>query len=153
MAPAFGVPSYHMASGYPGHPGGPGPSPMMGSLLGMHGGKPGGPGVPPHGPGLMAVGSPPGPSSPHFFLPPFPRELEERGLAVNSEGGSCGRLGCWELVPDVVGSGLVCMLCCLSGHVRGKHKQPCCTSCSEVVSGHNAAKLGSPLQRATLPAA
>ncbi|KAI7839733.1 hypothetical protein COHA_006537 [Chlorella ohadii] len=72
MAPAFGVPSYHMASGYPGHPGGPGPSPMMGSLLGMHGGKPGGPGVPPHGPGLMAVGSPPGPSSPHFFLPPFP---------------------------------------------------------------------------------
>ncbi|PRW58157.1 zinc finger CCCH domain-containing ZFN-like isoform X1 [Chlorella sorokiniana] len=75
MGPAFGVPSYHMAAGYPGQLGGPGPSPMMGSLLGMHAGKPGGPGgpgVPPHGPGLMAVGSPPGPSSPHFFLQPFP---------------------------------------------------------------------------------
>lgn len=90
MAPAFGVPSYHMASGYPGHPGGPGPSPMMGSLLGMHGGKPGGPGVPPHGPGLMAVGSPPGPSSPHFFLPPFPRESEERVHASGLAAGSCG---------------------------------------------------------------
>lgn len=94
MAPAFGVPSYHMASGYPGHPGGPGPSPMMGSLLGLHAGKPGGPagpGVPPHGPGLMSVGSPPGPNSPHFYLPPFPREPGLEGGGVMGVGAAAQR--------------------------------------------------------------
>lgn len=71
-------PGYHAGlAGYP--PGAGGGTPMLGSMLGLHG-KPGGP----H-PGMGVAGaSPPGAAGPFFMAPPFAGALAGAGGRVGA---------------------------------------------------------------------